>query len=112
MSLQKHYEALSKTASARELLLGGSLGLGLGALYGIGDEKRNYRSEVFHKNVMDRALQGSGSALGGIAAYKTLRRLGANPLHGGIGGMAAGYLLNKLLAPTSKPNNPISLYRS
>ena len=112
MSLQAHYEGLSKTASARELLLGGSLGLGLGALYGIGDEKRNYRSEVFHKNVMDRALQGAGSALGGMTAYKTLRRLGANPLHGGMGGMAAGYLLNKLLAPKGKTYSPLSLYRS
>lgn len=111
-SLEKHYYSLSKTANYAPLLAASGLGLGLGALYGIGDKKRNYTSELFHSNVGDRAVQGMGTALGGASAYKALRNLGLGRGKSGLLGLAAGTLVNRLLQPTTKKHSPYNLYGS
>jgi hypothetical protein len=110
--LEPHYYSLSKTASYAPLLAASGLGLGLGALYGIGDRQRNYTSELFHSNVGERAIQGMGTGLSGVSAYKALRNLGLGKGKSGLLGLAAGTIANRLLQPTTKKYSPYNLYRS
>lgn len=109
MSLKQHYYGLTKTASS--LALGTGLGLGLGALYGLGEEDRNYHSELMHRNVLDRGLQGAGAGGAGIAAHKLVKGLGGGPVYSGITGIAAGLLASQLLQPKTETYNPNVLWR-
>lgn len=113
MSLEQSYHNLHKTAGVKPLLLASGVGAALGSLYGIGDKKHNYYSELLNPSVSSRALQGAGTLASGVAGYKALRNLGINPLLSGLGSLASGLTANRALAPSRLiKNDPTILYRS
>ena len=100
MSLETVYNNLTKEASFTPLLLAAGAGAGIGGLYGLGDSKYNYHSELLSPSVGSRAVQGAGTATAGLASYRALRKLGLNPLLSGLGSLGAGFATAKALKPT------------
>ena len=112
MNLEQRYYSLHKTAGVKPLLLASGLGAAIGSLYGLGDSKYNYHSEILNPSVSSRALQGAGTVASGVAGYKALRNLGFNPLLSGLGSLGSSITANKALAPTNLvTNDPTRLYR-
>ena len=99
MRLEQVYNNLTKEASFTPLLLAAGAGAGIGGLYGLGDPKYNYHSELLSPSVGSRAVQGAGTAVTGLASYQALRKLGLNPLLSGLGSLGAGFATSKALQP-------------
>ena len=99
MNLERVYNNLTKEASSTPLLLAIGAGAGIGGLYGVGDSKYNYHSELLSPSVGSRAVQGAGTAAAGLTSYQALRKLGLNPLLSGLGSLGAGFATAKALKP-------------
>ena len=100
MNLEMVYNNLTKEASFTPLTLATGAGAVLGGLYGLGDPKYNYHSELLSPSVGTRAIQGAGTASAGLASYQALRKMGLNPLLSGLGSLGAGFATAKALKPT------------
>jgi hypothetical protein len=85
-------QGMEKLSGIRSGLLLTGLGAGLGALYGIGDQERNFNQGILDKNTFTRASQGALSGLGAFAGSSVLPsilpvgRFGGTVL-GGLGGL-------------------------
>lgn len=92
-------EGQHKVASLRAGLLLGGLGAGIGGLYGVGDQERNYGQSPFDRNVSNRAAQGALTGLGVYAGGSVLPSvLNMGRLGGGvIGGLGALLLSNSII---------------
>lgn len=100
---------ITKTAGPNKFLLGAGLLGGAGALYGMGDNEHNYKSDFFHNSTGSRASQGVLSGLSGVGGYKAMRGLGKGRVISGLAGLLSSAGAAALANPHLKEENPYKL---
>jgi|LauGreDrversion4_2_1035121.scaffolds.fasta_scaffold05065_5 hypothetical protein len=97
-------QGIEKLSSFRTALALGGLGAGLGAMYGIGDQARNFNQNILDDNTFNRAAQGALSGLGAYAGSSVLAPIAPLGRFGGtvLGGLGGLLLSNSIISKDKK----------